>query len=360
MFCALTVGATRFQASLKPVYLHPLHMQRPSPIKLYALFAAGLVLLVLINVGTGSLAIPASDLFQALFSDQSSNHIILWQFRIPKAATCVLAGAALGASGLLMQTLFRNPLAGPDVLGLSSGASLLVALLLMSSAFRGGLLTSPWSVAAAASAGSAGVFLLVMTISRKIIDNTSLLIIGLMISAAVSSVVAVLQYISRADDLQAFMIWNLGSVGTTSWNEIAVMALALLAGLAIGLAHLKSINGLLLGDYYAQSLGINTQRTRFWVVAATSLMTGAVTAFCGPIAFVGLAVPHLVRLSVPSTNHGVLIPFVMMGGAILLLACDWAAQLPGSTQILPLNAITSFVGAPVVIWIIVRHKKLRM
>lgn len=354
------LGAARFQASLKPFYLQPLRMQRRSLIQLYLLFAAGLVLLFLVNVSTGSLAIPAFDLLQALFSDQNSNHVILWQFRIPKAATCVLAGAALGASGLMMQTLFRNPLAGPDVLGLSSGASLLVALLLMSSVLRGSLLTSPWSVAVAASVGSAGVFLLVMTISRKITDNTSLLIIGLMISAAVSSVVAVLQYISRADDLQAFMIWNLGSVGTTSWSEIAVLALALVAGLTISLVHLKSINGLLLGDHYAQSLGINTQRTRFWVVAATSLMTGAVTAFCGPIAFVGLAVPHLVRLSVPSTNHGVLIPFVMMGGAILLLACDWAAQLPGSTQMLPLNAITSFVGAPVVIWVIVRHKKLRM
>ena len=184
-----------------------------------------------------------------------------------------------------------------------------------------------------------------------------LLIVGLMISATTSAMVSVLQFLSKADDLQAFMIWTLGSVGGTAWREIQVLAFVLLIGSIMAFRSMKSLNAWLLGENYAQSLGINIKRSRFWIVLSTSLMTGSVTAFCGPIAFVGLAVPHLVRLLINTSNHKILLPAVMMGGASLILLCDILAQLPGSTQLLPLNAVTSLIGAPVVIWVVMRRNR---
>ena len=311
----------------------------------------------------GSVKIPLGEVFYIILG-QSQDSVwgdIVWQFRMPKALTCVLAGAALASSGLMMQTLFRNPLAGPDVLGLSSGASLLVAILILAGASGTTSLlqitTNPWSVALAASAGCVMVFLLIIVIAQKVRDNISLLIIGLMIGAATASIVSVLEFLSKAEDLQAFMIWTLGSVGGTGWREIQVLALVVLAGTTIAFRSMKSLNALLLGENYAQSLGINIKQSRFWIVLSTSILAGAVTAFCGPIAFVGLAVPHLVRLLIDTTNHKILLPAVMMGGAALILICDILAQLPGSTQVLPLNAITSLIGAPVVIWVVIRNKK---
>jgi iron complex transport system permease protein len=286
---------------------------------------------------------------------------IVWQFRLPKAVTCLLAGSALASGGLLMQTLFRNPLAGPDVLGLSSGASLFVAIVILAGASGSATLlpisTNPWSVAVAAALGSALVFLAVIAIARTVSNNVSLLIIGLMIGAATSSVVSVLQFLSRADDLQAFMIWTLGSVGGTSWREIQVLAIVVVLGAGIAFRSMKSLNTLLLGENYARSLGVSLPAARFWIVLATSVMTGAVTAFCGPIAFVGLAVPHLMRLLLGTNNHTILLPASLLGGAMLLLLCDIIAQLPGSTQVLPLNAITSLIGAPIVIWMLVGRRK---
>lgn len=337
-------------------------MQRSKHAFLFLFALAGLVVLLGLSVAIGSIDIPFGEVIKAIFSKDSSYSDILWQFRIPKALTCVLAGAALGASGLLMQSLFRNPLAGPDVLGLSAGSSLFVALLILGgqAVFSIPAVLQPWSIAVAASIGSGLVFLLVMGLAQRVSDNASLLIIGLMIASLVSSIVGVLQYISRADDLQAFIIWSMGNVGGTGWDEISVLGITLGAGILITLLNLKAINGLLLGENYARSLGIQTERSRFWIVTATSLMAGGVTAFCGPIAFVGLAVPHLVRWSVATTNHRVLLPLVMIAGALLLLACDLIAQLPGSAQLLPLNAITSLMGAPVVIWVIIQTKKLRL
>lgn len=325
-------------------------------------FAGALVSLFVLNIAIGSTSIPLSQLLNSLFFGDGEYAAIVWQFRLPKAATCVLAGSALGLSGLLMQTLFRNPLAGPDVLGLSSGASLFVAFLLLGGHTLGQLIlfSSPWSIAIAASLGSGLVFLALLIIARKVTDNASLLIIGLMVAAVVSSLVAVLQYVSRAEDLQAFMIWALGSVGSTGWPEIGVIAALVGIGTTIAFFQVKSINGLLLGDNYAHSIGVDVRKTRFWLVTATSLMTGVVTAFCGPIAFAGLAVPHLVRMTTHTTNHRTLIPLVMAGGSILILLCDLIAQLPGSTQMLPLNAVTSLFGAPVVIWVIMRNKTLRL
>ncbi len=323
-----------------------------------AFLLISLVGLFLLNISLGSVKIPLPQILEGLFgnSENSIWNDILWQFRLPKAITCVIAGAGLATGGLLMQTLFRNPLAGPDVLGLSAGASLLVSLMILSgNAIT--LFSGPWAISIAASVGSAGVFLLVIGVAQRLRDNVSLLIIGLMIAAVTQSIVSVLQFISKAEDLQAFMIWTLGSVGGTKWQEIKVMGLIFLVGGLISFSSIKSLNALLLGDNYAQSVGINLKRSRLLIVLSTSLMAGVVTAFCGPIAFVGLAVPHMVRSVIKTSNHKVLIPAVMIGGAILLLLCDMLAQLPGSTQILPLNAVTSVIGAPVVIWMILKNKK---
>lgn len=334
-------------------------MKKTSSGLVLLIFALGLGVLFLINISLGSVSIPITEVLKGLFSKTGLASEILWQFRLPKALTCLLAGGALATGGLLMQTLFRNPMAGPDVLGLTSGASLFVAVLLMASRYSGVLfIQSPWSVAIAASLGAAVVFLLIISIARFVQDNAALLIVGLMISAATSSIVSVLQFTSQADDLQTFMIWMLGSVGSTNWSELMVLALIVSVGLAISIALIKDLNGILLGESYALNLGINTRRARVIIVVTTGMMVGVVTAFCGPIAFVGLAVPHLVRLFMPTSDHKLLLPGVMLGGATLLLVCDILAQVPGSTQILPLNAITSLIGAPVVIWMVIKAKRI--
>lgn len=325
------------------------------------ILTTGLVILFLINIAVGSVSIPFQELINSLFTHTGTNADILWQFRLPKAITCVLAGSALATGGLLMQTLFRNPMAGPDVLGLTSGSSLFVAMLLLAGqygSFMSKLIQNPWSVAIAASLGGAVVFVIIIPIARYVRDNTSILIVGLMISAATSSIVSVLQFTSQADDLQTFTIWMLGSVGSTNWSELSVLGIIISMGIVISFGLVKSLNGMLLGESYALNLGINIKRTRTLIVITTGMMVGVVTAFCGPIAFVGLAVPHLVRLLLPTSNHKTLLPAVILGGAILLLLCDVIAQLPGRTQVLPLNAITSLIGAPIVIWMVIKAKRI--
>lgn len=326
----------------------------------FLIIALALILLLFADACIGSVSISFRDIFKNLFNEHETMvHVILWQFRFPKALTCVLAGAGLAASGLLMQTLFRNPLAGPDVLGLSSGASLAVGLLLLIG--RGfNFAWGEWSLALAASAGGALVLLLMLLIARRVRDNASLLIIGLMLAAATSSIMSVMQFVSRADDLQSYVIWTMGSVGNTGWKEIGVLTIIFFIGIVISIFLLKPLNGWLLGENYARSLGIDIGRSRFWMVIATGLLTGGITAFCGPIAFVGLAVPHLARLMMPTTNHKILLPTVMCGGAMLLLFCDILSQLTISSQALPLNALTSLIGAPVVIWQVMKFKKISM
>ncbi len=324
-----------------------------------------LLLLFITNVSIGSVYIPLGKVLKAIFYTSDSADLfynIIWQLRLPKAITCVVAGSALAISGLLMQTLFRNPLAGPDVLGLSSGASLMVAFVLLIGAAGTNYLPAinPWSLALAASTGSALIFLVVMATANRVKDNTSLLIIGLMIAAASGSLVSVLQFLSTAQDLQAFVLWTLGSVGGTNWEEILILISILIAGTIISIRLIKVLNSWLLGDNYALSLGVDLKKSRILIVMVTSLLVGGVTAFCGPIAFVGLAVPHLVRLLIPTTNHKILIPMVMVGGSALMLLCDILAQLPGSAHILPLNAVTSMIGAPVVIWVVLKSRGIKM
>ena len=333
--------------------------QKPYVVK-FLIIAVALIVLFCVDVSTGSVSVSFIDIFKNIFNENETMvHTILWQFRFPKAITCVLAGAGLAASGLLMQTLFRNPLAGPDVLGLSSGASLAVGLLLLIG--RGfNFEWGEWSLALAASAGGALILLLMLLIARRIRDNASLLIIGLMLAAATSSILSVMQFVSRADDLQSYVIWTMGSVGNTGWKEIGVLSVIFLAGIGISIFLIKPLNSWLLGENYARSLGVDIHRSRFLMVIATGLLTGGITAFCGPIAFVGLAVPHLARLVVPTTNHKILLPAVIGGGAMLLLFCDMVSQLTGSAQALPLNALTSLIGAPVVIWQVMRFKKINV
>jgi len=240
------------------------------------IIGVALVLLFLTNISIGSVSIPLAKVVATIFSfNDGSDTIasIIWQLRVPKAVTCVLAGAALSIAGLLMQTLFRNPLAGPDVLGLSSGASLMVAFVLLIGTSSASYLpaVSPWSLAVAASLGSGVIFLIVIAIAHRVRDNTSLLIIGLMIAAASGSLVSVLQYLSKAQDLQAFVIWTLGSVGGTHWSEILILLLLLLIGGTIAITSVKALNAWLLGDNYARSLGINIKKSRLMIVLATSL-----------------------------------------------------------------------------------------
>jgi len=322
-----------------------------------------LLLFFVLNLSLGSVNIPFGDIVRILFGKTGSNVIytdIIWDFRVTKALTCILAGGALSLGGLQMQTLFRNALAGPDVLGLSSGASLAVSLLIMSQATGLSLFSdpSPWAIVIASSLGAGGVFIIVLLIARRLRDNTSLLIIGLMMGAATASVVSVLQFLSKAEDQQAYLLWTFGSLGSLSWIEIQILCLILIAGLTIGIFSVKSLNAWLLGDNYARSIGVNISRSRMLIILSTAILTGGVTAFCGPIAFVGLAVPHLTKLVIKTHNHRILLPAVMISGAILMLFCDIIAQLPGSTYVLPINAITALIGAPVVIWIVLKAKRV--
>ncbi|HKZ37491.1 MAG TPA: iron ABC transporter permease [Chryseolinea sp.] len=325
---------------------------------------SGLLLLLFVtNLSLGSVHIPMEDILKILAGKDVSNTIwseIVWDFRVTKALTCILAGSALSIGGLQMQTLFRNALAGPDVLGLSSGASLAVSLIVMSQAAGFQLFSSPspWTIVIGASLGSAGVFLIVLIIAQRLGDNTSLLIIGLMIGAATASFVSILQFLSEAQDQQAYLLWTFGSLGSLSWVEIQVLSLILIAGTFLGIISVKSLNAWLLGDNYARSIGVNLNKSRLLIILSTSILTGSVTAFCGPIAFVGLAVPHLTKLIIKTHNHRVLLPAVMISGAGLMLFCDIISQLPGSTYVLPINAITAMIGAPVVIWIVLKAKRV--
>lgn len=322
-----------------------------------------LIALFLINVAHGSITIPVSDILLILTGgDEGLDPIykdILLNFRLTKALTCILAGAGLSVAGLQMQTLFRNALAGPDVLGLTSGASLAVALVFMGQ--TAGIVffsSSGWTTAVAASLGCLGIFAIMTVVSRSLTDNVSLLLIGLMIGAGTSSMVSVLQYLSRAEELQGFLIWTFGSLGNLGWEEIQILSVLLTLGITTAFLLSKSLNAWMLGDNYARSLGINVRRSRILIILSASLLTGGITAFCGPLAFVGLAVPHLVKLLLPVSNHRILIPAVAVGGACLLLFCDILSHVPGYAQILPINAITALIGAPVVIWVILKHKRI--
>ncbi|RNC86990.1 MAG: iron ABC transporter permease [Winogradskyella sp.] len=323
-----------------------------------------LAILFFVNISLGSVSIPTKSIFSSLFGsiDNETWNIIIRDFRLPKAITAILVGSGLGISGLLMQTLFRNPLAGPFVLGISSGASLGVALVILGSGLFGGvfagLLTTKWSIVIAASIGSFLVLLAVLSVSSRVRDTMAILIIGLMFGSITAAVVSVLSYFSSAEQLQQYIFWGFGSLSNLTWTELLIFTIIYSVGMVISIFSIKALNSLLLGDNYAQSLGLNLKKNRLLIILATSLIAGTVTAFAGPIAFIGLAIPHLTRQIFTSSNHKVLIPAVAIFGAIVMLVCDSIAQIPGSDYILPINAITALVGAPVVIWLLIRQRKL--
>lgn len=341
------------------------------------LLLAGLALVALavfmLSLAVGSVRIPLSEIVAVLLGGDASKPAwatIVLKFRLPKALTAMLAGAALSVSGLQMQTLFRNPLAGPFVLGISSGASLGVALTVLLAGVAVGLggsttllagisLAGDTSLALSAIAGSGLVLLLVMSVARKVQSGMTLLILGLMFGYTTSALVSVLIYFSVVERIQAYISWTFGSFGGVTWRQLQVMAPAIVLGLAAGHLLMKPLNALLLGETYALSLGLNVRRVRLGIIGSSAILAGVVTAFCGPIGFLGIAVPHLCRSLLHTSDHRLLLPAVSFMGATLALGADIVAGLPGSQLTLPLNAVTALLGAPVVIWVILRQRNLR-
>ena len=317
----------------------------------------------ILNISMGSVSIPFSAILDILAGkDVTTNswQYIILQYRLPKALTAILVGAGLSLSGLLMQTLFRNPLAGPFVLGISSGASLGAAFLILGAGLLpfSFFLEGDIALIIAAATGSFLVLLAVLTMAAKTKDSMSLLIIGLMFGSITAAVVSVLSYFSNAEKLQQYIFWSFGSLGNLSWNQLAILTFMVFIGIVLSVFCIKNLNALLLGESYAKSMGIKIKRTRILIIIATGILAGSITAFAGPIAFIGLAVPHIARQIFNSANHKILMLATMLIGAILLLLCDVIAQLPGSSQVLPINAITSIIGAPVVIWLLIRKNKI--
>lgn len=327
------------------------------------LLIIALVLLFLLDLSLGAVSIPFGDIIIILTGGDAGNAVweqIIWEFRLPKALTALAAGSGLAVSGLQMQTLFRNPLAGPFVLGISAGASLGVALLLMAGSLGWLLVPAwlPWLTAGAAALGAAGVLLLIFLAALRLQDSMALLILGLMVGSLAGAVVSVLQFYSGAEKVQAYLVWTFGSLGGVTWPELQVLVPVVVLGLVLGQGLAKPLNALLLGERYAGSVGVSMGTVRPLILLSTSLLAGSITAFCGPIAFVGLAVPHLSRLLFHISDHRLLMPVVMLGGAILLLVCDILSSLLAGGGALPLNAITTLFGAPVVLWLILRQRAI--
>jgi len=324
-----------------------------------------LFLCIIFNLSLGSVDIPLWEAIKITLGYPTTKptfEYILLDYRIPKAITAVLTGGSLGVCGLMMQTYFRNPLAGPYVLGISSGASLGVAILLMGSSVFGGWFTLGevgfrWAIMIAASTGSIGVFSLILLASLKLKNSNSLLILGLMFGSLTAAIVNILIFFGSKEALQKYVFWSFGSLGNMNTSEIKILCLFILIGLIMSVFAIKNLNSLMLGETYAQSLGVSLKKSRYLIVISSSLLAGATTAFVGPIGFIGLAAPHLIRLLIPSTrDHKIILPAVFLGGALLLLICDSISQLPGSAAVLPINGITSLIGAPLIIFLILRQR----
>lgn len=333
------------------------------------LLLGGVVVLFLASIALGSVDIPLSEIVSIVFLGESGNEAwtkIVENIRLPRAVTAILAGSALSIGGLQMQTLFRNPLAGPSVLGISAGASLGVAVVMLAagtitSVFAIQQLSSAgsWLIIGAASIGSGAVLFLILLISTRVRDSVTLLIIGLMIGNITIALVSIWQYFSAPEQIRDYLIWTFGSLGGVTGSQLWILTLVVAIGSVIAFGLSKQLNGLLLGENYAKSMGLSVDAARFWIILSTSLLAGGITAFCGPIGFVGVAVPHLTRSLLNTNEHRILIPATFLMGAILMLACDIIAQVPGSSTTLPISAVTSMVGSPVVIWVILKRRNLK-
>ena len=317
-----------------------------------------MLLFGILNISLGSVSIPFKEVLLNITGVE--DRYIIQNYRIPKALTAIMVGSGLSISGLLMQTLFRNPLAGPYVLGISSGASLGVAILVLGSSFLGlsALAVSNYGIAIASSLGAFLVLLAVMLVAQKVRNTMSILIIGLMFGSLTAAIISVLAYFSSAEQLQQYMFWSFGNLGNLSWNELLLFFIVFSIGMLSVIFIIKPLNSLLLGENYAKSLGVNIKKIRNITLAITAILTGVITAYSGPIAFIGLAVPHLAKMVFTSSNHKILLPATAIIGAIVMLLSDTIAQLPNSEFTLPINAITSIFGAPIVIWLLIRKAKV--
>jgi len=323
----------------------------------------------LLDVALGSIHIPVRDVLKILFTADKMDEgwiYIIEKIRLPKAMTAVLVGCGLSVSGLQMQTLFRNPLAGPSVLGITAGASLGVALVMLSAGTITSLYTikelgisGSWLIIVASSLGAALIMVIIVSISSSLKDNVIVLIIGVMIGNITLSVISIWQYFSSPELIKDYLMWTFGSLGGVTGEQLILLAIVVAMGLLISFFSSKLLDALLLGDNYARSMGLTVQRARLLIIGSTSLLAGGITAFCGPIGFIGIAVPHLARALFNTSSHRVLIPACCLIGTALMLICDIVAQLPGSQTVLPINVITALVGSPVVIWIIAGPTKLR-
>lgn len=332
---------------------------------IWILLTVVLLVLFVFDIVLGSVQMPLKEVLKIIFTGQSDHPeylTIIYRFRIPKAITALFAGFALSVSGLQMQTVFRNPLAGPFVLGISAGASLGVALLVMGiSTFtlvsQIGVIGN-WTIVIAAWLGSGLILFLILAISARVKDIMTILILGIMFGSATAAIVNILQYFSNESMLKAFIVWTMGSLGGVSIAQLKVLIPSVLIGLSITFLSLKMLNAMLVGENYAKSMGLNVRLSRFLIFFSTSLLAGTITAFCGPIGFIGIAVPHIARIVFKTANHNTLLPGSMILGGIVLLLSDIVSQMPGKENTLPINSITALVGIPIVIWIIIKNEKL--
>ena len=317
---------------------------------LFAMLAALTLFLFLLDLAVGAVAVPLGDVWAALTGGdcpRATAKIIL-NIRLIKAVVALLAGAALSVSGLQMQTLFRNPLAGPYVLGISSGASLGVALVVLAG------FGSSIGIAGAAWLGAALVLVVIAAVGHRIKDIMVILILGMMFSSGVGAIVQILQYLSKEESLKAFVIWTMGSLGDVTFDQLAVLVPSIIAGLLLAVVTIKPLNLLLFGEEYAVTMGLNIRRSRGLLVLSTTLLAGTVTAFCGPIGFIGLAMPHVTRMLFRNSDHRVLVPGTVLSGAAVLLLCDLVSKM----FTLPINAITALLGIPIVVWVVLRNKSV--
>ena len=317
---------------------------------LFAMLAALALFLFLLDLAVGAVAVPLGDVWAALTGGdcpRATAKIIL-NIRLIKAVVALLAGAALSVSGLQMQTLFRNPLAGPYVLGISSGASLGVALVVLAG------FGSSIGIAGAAWLGAALVLVVIAAVGHRIKDIMVILILGMMFSSGVGAIVQILQYLSKEESLKAFVIWTMGSLGDVTFDQLAVLVPSIIAGLLLAVVTIKPLNLLLFGEEYAVTMGLNIRRSRGLLFLSTTLLAGTVTAFCGPIGFIGLAMPHVTRMLFRNSDHRVLVPGTVLSGAAVLLLCDLVSKM----FTLPINAITALLGIPIVVWVVLRNKSV--
>lgn len=328
-----------------------------------------LFIFFILDLALGSVAIPFEEIISIVLGGEGPNlawkNIIL-KIRLPQAITAVLAGSALALGGLHMQTLFHNPLAGPSILGITAGASLGVATVMLASGSAISLFSiagieglGSWLIVTAAVLGSGLILSIVLTIALRVRDNVVVLIVGIMIGNLTIALVSIWQYFSEPEQIQAYLIWTFGSLGGVTSAHLRVLSFCVCLGILLSFPLIKSLNALLLGENYANSLGISIQRVRLSIIVITSLLAGSITAFCGPIGFIGIAVPHLARSLLNTSDHRILVPAVCLAGAVLMLFCDMLAKLPGSQATLPINAVTALIGAPVVIGVILKRQNLR-